>query len=311
MGKGKSGASILDKYREFITPLSEIEEKPYLSLGPMSINLAVGDLRGIQTGKIIQVVGKHSSGKSTLALDIAAQYQKQNPDQPILYVDFERSVDPKYAAACGINLANVWRIHPDITEVGLDIVEQAIDSGITKLVIIDSVAASKPGSEEGKSFSDNMKVASSAGLLTRFCLRAAGLLDNNNASIVMINQLRKNMSMMSREEEIPFGGMSLQYATSLSIHLQRIKTEESKQTVQAIIKKSKVGAPQSRVEFKIKYGRGIDHVDDLLALAAERGIVSVSGSWVSYGSLKVQGMERAGQEFPMEEIRERIVHELE
>lgn len=306
----RSGSNILERYADFITPLSEMQAKPLISLGPLSVNIAAGNPLGAPMGKIYQLVGKQSSGKSTLSLDIVAQYLRANPDERVLYVDFERSIDPIYAVRCGVDPTRLLRVHADTTEQGMDIIENVILDGVARLAVIDSVAAAKPSSEDGKSYSDSPKMASAAGILSRFCTRITPILDNNDATIIMINQLRKNFSMMSHETEIPWGGMSLQFSVALSIHLTRTGYKGDTQETQAHIKKNKVGAPTKKAEFKISFGSGIDHKQDVFNLARDMGIITGS-TWYNYGDLKAQGEEKSIALFPMDEIRARVIESAE
>jgi recombination protein RecA len=308
---GKKSSSVkfgsaLDKWSQFVTKASEMERHPYISLGPLSVNLAVGNPKGIEMGRIIQLVGKPSSGKSTLSLDIIRQYQQEH-NADVFYIDFERSFDPEYAQSCGVDIERVFRIHPDTTEQGFDIAEAVLQEEEHRLIVVDSVAAARPSSEDGKAYGDNPKMASSAGLLTRFCNRINPLLDNTGSTLIMINQLRKNFSMMSPETEIPFGGMALSFYTALTIHLTRIKSEDIRQTVQAVIQKNKKGAPKHRTEFKIVYGLGVDHIEDILTLAEQYNIIQKGGAWYTYGDLKVQGLQRAGEQFPIKEITQKVL----
>lgn len=314
-GKKPSGVkfgSVLDKYSSFITRASDMQKHPYLSLGPLSVNIAGGNYRGIEMGRIIQLVGRPSSGKSTLSLDIIRQYQHDYPDHDVLYVDFERSLDPEYAASCGVDIDRVLRVHADTTEQGFDIIEAVVQEEDHRLIVVDSVAAARPSSEDNKGYSDNPKMASSAGILSRFCNRINPILDNTGSAVIMINQLRRNFNTLSPETEIPFGGMALSFYTAMTIHLTRTKTEDVKQTVQAVIYKNKKGAPKHRAEFKIVYGTGVDHVEDVLEVARSMGIVSKSekGGWYTYGELKAQGSEKAAGVLPIDEIRERIISQL-
>lgn len=300
--------ALLKKYKGIVSLASEPRPKRWFSMGPLGLNLAIGDARGVQSGKIVQVFGKPSSGKSTLSLDVIRQFQRDYPEDAFpLLVDFERAFDPSYAASIGVDLDRLYVVRPDTGEQGLNIVETAIVNEGVKLVVVDSVSAMKPASENDKDYDDNAKMASAAGLVTRFCNRMIGLIDNNDALVIMLNQMRKNFSTMSPEQEIPWGGMALQFATSVSVAMARIRTEDSRMTSQAIIKKNRAGAPQSRTEFFINYGRGIDHDADVLSLACDRGIVFKNGAWFSYGEHKAQGAEKAAREFPMTEIRQKIV----
>lgn len=292
---------LLKKYKDAIALGSEVRPKTRISLGPMSLNIAVGDIRGIEAGRIVQIVGKYSSGKSTLALDIIGQHQKST-GYPVVYVDFERSFDRDYARVIGVDTDRLYIIRANSTEEGMTQVENIIKTGEVKLVVIDSIAAAKSSTEDDKDYSDNAKMASSAGLITRFCNRVVPLLDNHDVLLLVLNQLRANFNTMSPEKEIPFGGKSLHYHTSVMVQLTNIKNTEDETDIRAVVKKNKVGAPRHITEFTIKYGTGIDHARDILNLAIERGIVIKSGAWLSHGTKKTQGIEKACAEFPMQEI---------
>lgn len=296
------------KYKQYIELGSAKRPKSYFSLGPLSLNIAVGDVRGVESGRIVQIVGKQSSGKTTLALDIIAWHHHMT-NQFVLYIDFERSFDQDYAAACGVNLDLLLVARPDTTEQGLTIAEEAIKSGDVKLVIIDSIAAAMPSSEVGKDYEDSMRMASNAGIITRFANRIVPLLDNNDSLVIVLNQLRKNFSTLSPETEVPFGGMALQYATSVTLQTAKIDTKASFQKTQVIVKKNKTNNPQGRTEFTIEYGTGIKHNLDIIDLAIARDIVQQTGkAWYAYGDLKANGKEKAGELFPLEEIKEKIIN---
>lgn len=298
---------LLKKYKDVVATASTARDHQRISMGPLSVNLLLGHPEGVQAGRIVQVTGKPSHGKTTLVLDQCAQYLQARPDQFAMFVDFERTFDSVYAAACGVPLDRLIVVRADFAEQGIQILEEAIDKDYIKLAIFDSVPAAMPRDEFDKTFIDRQKMASSAGIVTRFCQRVVGLLDNKDAMVVFVNQMRKNFSTMSPEEEIPFGGLALQYASSAIIHVQRIKQEEDRARIRAVIKKSKISNPLGKAEFDIVYGHGIDHGGDILTLAEELGIVVKSGSWYSYGDLKAQGSEKAASLFPLDEIRQRVV----
>lgn len=271
------------------------QERSYFSLGPMSLNIAAGDIRGVPSGRIIQIVGRESTGKSTLASDISRGFiEKYN--KPVLYLDIEMSFDPSYAENCGVDLDYMYIAHPDSSEHGFDIVEDWLNGDNTGLVIVDSVAAALASSElDKKSFSDKEKMAASSSIITRVCKRIPPVLYKTDSLIVFINQYRMNMNSMSPEVYVPFGGTALAYATSLRIDLKKTKTEESRLFIDAVVKKSKIGAPMKKAELVIDYGYGINHDIDIIKLCMEYGIVKQSGSWYSYDSegevVKVQGIQ--------------------
>lgn len=312
-GKSKSSSvkygGVLAKYAEFLTMASEVQDKPKIKIGPLSLNSVLGSPDGVPMGKLIQFVGRQSSGKSTLALDTIATYQRDN-EEVVLYIDFERSFDPDYAAACGVDLNRLIKAHPDTTEQGMNIIQAALEEDITRLVIIDSVPAAMPASEVDKTYEDNARMSGTASIVTRFCQRSVGLIDNKNATIILINQFRKSMSTLSREDEVPAGGLALAYASSVIIYLTKIKTEENRQTVQALVRKNKVSRPQGRVEFFIDYGIGINHGADILTLAQQYGIIEKSGAWYAYNEYKAQGLEKAILVFPLGEIKSLVIERL-
>lgn len=290
---------IIKKYKDVINAK---QERDFISLGPLSVNLSVGNIKGIPSGRIVQIVGRESSGKTTLALDIVAQYQKQFSDRFVVWVDYERSWDENYAKACGVDIDRVYRLTPDDAEEGYSIVLESIKSGGIKLVVVDSIPTSIPSAETTKSLTDNAKMAGSASIITRFCQHVVPILDNYNATLIAINQYRKNFSTLSPIEEVPFGGMALQYATSVMIALARTKTEADKQRVQSIIKKNKTAKPQARAEFSIEYGQGINHAACAIEMAKELGIVELRGSWYVYRETRAQGLNGAIGAFDMDNL---------
>lgn len=287
------------KYRQFI---NQSVEHSLFDFGPLNLTHAIsGGYDGVLSGKIYQIVGRESSGKTTLAVDIAAQFVHRYPDQTVLWVDFERSVDYAYFESCGFKQEHFIRLTPNYAEDGLNAVQEFIEGGV-KLVVIDSVAFAVPRAHAGKSFGETMKMAATAALMTEFCKRMVPLIDNNDAAILLINQLRKNFSAMSHEEHVPFGGTAIQQATNVTVMLNVTSREEQKQYVAATVYKNKQGAPRQRVEFPIVYGKGIDHAEVILSLARNRGLIEVNGSWYKYRDVSVQGIEKAKQQLPIGDI---------
>lgn len=297
------------KYKDVVRSARDVRDHRYISMGPLSLNIALGDVNGVRAGRIVQIVGKESSGKSTLALDIIAQYQA-GYDETVLYLDYERTFDAEYADACGVDLDRLLLLTPNSAEEGADLVEEFLQTGEVHLIVLDSIPAAIPKSEHDKSMIDSPKMASSAGFITRFCQRITYQLDNYDAMFIVINQLRLNFSTMSPEKHIPFGGMSLQYATSVRIDLERIKNEENQQTIRAFVRKSKVGSPRGMTEFKIIYGEGIDHAGDAIELAVEHGIVEKAGAWYKFGDQKCQGLQNAKSTFDIQDIRVAVLQKI-
>lgn len=291
------------KYRQFI---NQNVEHSLFDFGPLNLTYAIGGrYDGVLSGKIYQIVGRESSGKTTLAVDVAAQFVRRYPDQTVLWVDFERSVEYPYFEACGFRADSFIRLTPNYAEDGLNAVQEFIENGV-RLVVIDSVAFAVPRAHAGKSFGETMKMAATASLMTEFCKRMVPLIDNNDAAIILINQLRKNFSTMSHEEHVPFGGTAIQQATNVTVMLTAVSREETKQHVAATVYKNKQGAPRQRVEFPIVYGRGIDHAEVILSMARSCGIIEVNGSWYKYNDVSVQGIEKAKQQLPITEIAAKL-----
>jgi recombination protein RecA len=255
----------------------------------------------VQSGAV-QLVGKESSGKSTLAYDIIAQHQKET-GMPVLYVDFERSYTRSYAESCGVTTSMLQVARANTTEQGLTMVESFIDSGAVKLVVIDSIAAARPSSEVNKDYEDSMKMASNAGIITRFVNRIVPLADNNDALVLVINQFRMNFNTMSPEKEIPFGGQALKYATNVQIGLTRTGWNSESMDVQALIRKSKVSAPRDKIDFVIRFGKGVAHDLDILELGVQLGFATKSGAWYAFDGIQAQGKENAVKKFDLDKMR--------
>lgn len=294
---------LLKKHSDIIAYASTPRPHQFISMGPLSVNLLLGNPLGIEAGRLVQITGKPSHGKTTLAYDMCAQYLTAHPTEYAMFLDFERTFDMAYAAACGVPVDRLLVVRANYAEEGIHILEEALRKDAVRFAVFDSVPAAMPKDELEKDFTDRPKMASSATVVTRFCQRVTGLLENKNAIVVLVNQMRKNFSTLSREEELPFGGVALQYFSSLIINVYRVKREEDRIHVQATIAKSKVSRPQGKVEFHIVFGRGIDHAVDILTLAEERDIIRKSGAWFAYKDHKAQGLENAALTFPIDEIR--------
>lgn len=294
------------KWGPFVTTGDVKRPKTLYSIGPLSVNLAIGNQGGVPGGRFIQIFGKPSVGKSTLVLDTIRQWQQRGDDNVAMYVDFERAYDEDYAEALGVDTARLLISRTDTTEQSMDVIEDAVACGI-KLIVVDSIPAGMPASELEKGYGDNPQMARNAGLWTRFANRMMGRVDNNDVLVILVNQMRKNFNTMSREQEIPWGGLALQYASSVNIALVRTETKDNHITIEALIKKNKVGNPQIRAEFMIAYGKGIRHDIDLITLAKNAGVITLNGAWYTYKDYKGQGIEGAAANLPLDEIRDVLI----
>lgn len=301
--------ALFKKYKRYLATAESAPPKTVYTLGPLTLNYAVGTQGGLKGGHFVQVFGKSGTGKSSLALDGIRQWQERNQENDAMYVNTERSFDKDYAAALGVDLQRLYIVNTDYTEQSLDIVEAALDGGI-KFFVIDSVAAGMPKAEQDKSNDENAKMASNALLWTRFCNRNVARVDNADALVILNNQLRKSFSTMSREEFMPAGGMALGFYSNVNIALSRIGTQGDHITIRAEVKKNRQGKPAQVVDYSIIYGRGIDHQLNILTTAVNFGVIERSGSWYRYKEQRVQGLEAAKDIFPVDEIKELVLRQL-
>lgn len=283
-------------------------QETYIPFSSPTLNTLVGG-KGVRSGRLIQLIGDKSSGKTTLALDLVRNAQKivndKGEPRGVVYVDFERTYDPAYAAICGVDTDNLFVVTPPSTELGFEIVEEVAKAGAA-LIVIDSVPAAVPSIELEKEYTEEQKMAIGASIITRFCKRIVPVLDDHNVLLVVINQWRANFSTMSKRVVSPYGPKQLQYSSSLTIELTRIKNEDVRTTVQVVVEKSKQGKEREKAEIIIGYAQGLDIAADIILNAIERGIVTQSGAWFKYGELRAQGMENAKSIFPIEELRSKL-----
>lgn len=280
----------------------------YYPFATLSLNVLVGSNKGLRGGRLYQIIGNESTGKSTVSLDLIAQTQKDN--KLCAYFDIECTFDKHYAKTVGVDTDNLLLITPEQAEQCFTLVEELIKSGV-HIIVIDSIPALVPASENDKHYEDREQVASIAGPLTRFCRRLIPLLHRTGSIVIFINQNRANFSPMSRKETKPFGGKAIQYFVSLTIDLARIERKEEYSTIQATIEKSKIGLEKARVLFTIVYGKGIDRNQDILNLALEHDIIKKKGAWLEYEGRQAQGMKNAARDFSIDSLRKKVLDALE
>lgn len=295
------------RYKQFISSAEDDQEFVYIPSSLISLNRAIGDSRGIRSGRLIQIVGNPSAGKTTLALDFIENAQHT---QRCAYIDFERTFDKTYAQALGVDTKALTLVKPDTAETGLDIIEALIKEDDYQYIVIDSVPAAVPADESDKDMTDSAKMAVAAGFWTRFIRRAIPLVDSRNATIIFLNQFRANISTLSRIEQKPYGPKMLQYGVSLTIELTRIKNEDVRTTVQAKITKNKLGTERGMCEFDIIYGKGLDIAGDVLNLAVLHGIIKKTGAWYTWNEIRAQGLNQCAEKFDINAIRQEVLHEF-
>ncbi len=263
--------------------------------GCLSLDIALG-IGGIPRGRVTEIYGPESSGKTTLCLHIVAEAQKLGGTAA--FIDMEHALDPAYAARLGVDVDNLLISQPDMGEQALEITETLVRSGAVDLVIIDSVAALVPRSElEGDMGDATMGVQ--ARLMSQALRKLSGAIKQTNTAVIFTNQLRQKIGVMFGNPETTTGGMALKFYSSVRIDIRRLTSIKVGSDIignrtSARVVKNKVAPPFRKVEFDIMYNEGISRSGDLLDLATELDVVDKRGSYYSYGDLRLgQGRENA------------------
>ena len=263
--------------------------------GSLSLDIALG-LGGIPKGRIIEIYGPESSGKTTVTLHMIAEVQKRGGIAG--FIDAEHALDPVYAKNIGVDIDNLYISQPDSGEQALEIAETMVRSGAIDIVVIDSVAALVPKAEIDGDMGDS-HVGLHARLMSQALRQLTAVISKSNCAVVFINQLREKVGIMFGNPETTTGGRALKFYSSVRMDVRRI--ESLKQSGEVIgnrtrirIVKNKIAPPFKEAEFDIMFGKGISYVGDVLDLAAKVDIVNKSGAWYNYGGNKIgQGRENA------------------
>ena len=302
---GKGSVMKLGEYKAM-----EVEAIP---TGALSLDIALG-IGGVPRGRIIEVFGPESSGKTTLALHIIAEAQKMGGEAA--FIDAEHALDPVYARKLGVDIDNLIVSQPDTGEQALEITEALVRSGALDVVVVDSVAALVPKAEIDGEMGDS-HMGLQARLMSQALRKLAGAINKSKTVLIFINQLREKIGVMFGNPETTTGGRALKFYASVRMDIR--KTEMMKQDGQVIgnrvrvkVIKNKVAPPFREAEFDVLYGKGISKVGNILDMAVNLDIVEKSGAWFSYNGQRIsQGRENAKrylEEHPdiMDEIEKKV-----
>ena len=275
-------------------PVAEIEAT---STGSLGLDIALG-IGGLPKGRIIEIYGPESSGKTTLTLHAVAEEQKKGG--VCAFVDAEHALDPLYARKLGVNLDELLISQPDTGEQALEIVDTLVRSGAVSMVVVDSVAALTPKAEIEGDMGDH-QVGAQARLMSQAMRKLTASIGRSNCMVIFINQMRMKIGVMFGNPETTSGGNALKFYASVRLDIRRIGSIKDRDEVvgnstRVKVVKNKVAPPFRQVEFDIMYGEGISKVGELIDLGVKAGVVEKSGAWYSYGDERIgQGRENAKQ----------------
>ena len=287
-----------------------VEQVEVIPTGSIALNVALG-VGGYPRGRIIEIYGPESSGKTTLSLHCIAQGQKNGGN--VAFIDVEHALDPVYAAALGVDVDSLLVSQPDTGEQALEITESLVRSGAIDVIVVDSVAALVPKAEIEGEMGD-AHVGLQARLMSQALRKLAGAISKSNCVAIFINQLREKVGIVYGNPEVTPGGRALKFYSSVRIEVRKIETLKSGTEIigartRAKVVKNKIAPPFREAEFDIMYGTGISREGELLDLAVKLDIVKKSGAWFSYKDEKLgQGRDKVKELF---HENEKIANEIE
>ena len=291
----------------------KVEDVPSISTGSLGLDLALG-VMGLPRGRVVEIFGPESSGKTTLTLQVIAECQKQGGTAA--FIDAEHALDPIYAEKLGVKVDDLLLSQPDNGEQALEVADIMVKSGGVDVLVIDSVAALTPRAEIEGEMGDH-HVGLQARLMSQALRKITGNIKRSNTTVIFINQIRMKIGVMFGNPETTSGGNALKFYSSVRLDIRRIGTvkdgdEVSGNETRVKVVKNKVAPPFRQAEFQILYGKGINKAGELLDIGAEHKIVEKAGAWYSYEGEKIgQGKTNAGEFLKqnqkiMQEIESRI-----
>jgi recombination protein RecA len=285
----------------------------HISTGSLSLDIALG-IGGLPRGRIVEIYGPESSGKTTLSLHCIAEGQKNGGN--VAFIDVEHALDPTYAAALGVDIDSLLVSQPDTGEDALEIAEALIRSGAIDVIVVDSVAALVPKSEIEGEMGDS-HVGLHARLMSQALRKLAGAINKSNCVAIFINQLREKVGVIYGNPEVTTGGRALKFYSSVRIDVRRVETlkvggEMVGNRTRAKVVKNKIAPPFKEAEFDIMYGEGISRIGELVDLSVKADVIQKAGAWFSYNGERLgQGRENVKELLKNnEELAQRIEKDL-
>ena len=270
-----------------------------ISTGLPSLDMILGG--GIPEGRIVEIFGAESTGKTTLTLQILAQAQKKYPEKRVAFIDVENALDPKYAEKLGVDLSSMYINQANSGEEALDIVEKLAQTNAISCIVVDSVSNLVPQAVAAKEIDGTANIGTTARLMSQTLPRLSNAIRASNTALIFINQIRMKIGVMYGNPETTTGGLALKFNASQRIEIRSRKAEarngQEGMPVKIKIKKNKIAPPFRETETFLIFGEGFSILDDLIETALVKGLIEKAGGWYKYNGKKYQGLESVRNDF--------------